>query len=132
LEIAKAYPVQAHGRVSRTVRGIFEGYVGWFDGEAAHMYDRPISSIYPDLLNLAGGADLLVKRALAMVQAGEWEKTLPMTNVVLKSVPGREGAFEARLQALRAFIKKTVNTMEYQWLAAAIRQAEEALKRKSY
>ncbi len=122
---------QAYGRVSWTVRGIFEWYIGWFDGEAAHMYDRPISSIYPDLLDLAGGADPLVKKALEMIQAGELEKALHMTNVVLKSAPGHKGAFEARLQALRTLIKKTGNTMEYRWLAAAIRQAEEALKRKS-
>jgi hypothetical protein len=49
---------------------------------------------------------------------------------VLKNVPRHRGALEARLQALRTLIGKTGNFMEYRWLAAAIRQTEEALKNK--
>jgi len=119
---------QSYGRVSWTVRGIYEGYVGWFDGDVANMYDQPVSSIYPELLQLAGGPEPFVKRAREMIQAGELEKALHMTDVVLKNTPMHRGALETRLQALRTLIRKTGNYMEFQWLAAAIRRAEEALK----
>jgi len=121
---------QAYGRVSWTVRGIYEWYVGWFDGNVAHMYDQPVSSVYPDLVELAGGPEPLVKRALEMVQAGEWEKALHMTDVVLAGIPEHKGALEARLQALRALLGRTRNSMEFRWLAAAVRRTEEALKKQ--
>ena len=118
---------QSFGRVSWTVRGIYEWYVGWFDGQVVNMYDQPVSSIYPELLQLAGGADSLVKRAEEMVQSGELIKALHMADVVLKNNSRHKGALEARLQALRMLIGKTKNFMEVQWLASAIRRAEEAL-----
>ena len=119
---------QAFGRVSWTVRGIYEWYVGWFDGEVANMYDQPLSSIYADLVELAGGADPLAKRAMEMTQRGESVKALHLTDVVLKNDPRHRGALEARLQALRTLLEKTRNYMETQWLAAALRQTQEALK----
>ncbi len=121
---------QALGRVSWTVRGIYEWYVGWFDGDVANVYDQPVSSIYPDLLELAGGADPLAKRAREMVRRGEAVKALHLTNVVLKNDPRHKEALEARLQALRMLLEKTGNYMETQWLAAAIRQTQEALNNK--
>ncbi len=121
---------QSFGRVSWTVRGIYEWYVGWFDGQVAHMYDQPVSSIYPALLELAGGAEPLVRRALDMVKAGDWVRALHLADVVLTNIPGHKGALDARLQALRALLANTRNYMERQWLAAALRQAEEASKIK--
>jgi hypothetical protein len=44
-----------YGRVSWAVRGICEGYTGWFSGSPSVMYDIPQTSIYPDLVLLAGG-----------------------------------------------------------------------------
>ena len=42
-----------YGRVSWSVRGIVEGYRGWFDGNPARMYDMPVEAVYPDF----GSAD---------------------------------------------------------------------------
>lgn len=96
----------------------------------ANRYDQPVSSIYPDLLELAGGGEPLVKRAQEMARRGEAVKSLHLTNVASKKDPRHKGALEARLQALRMLLEKTGNYMETQWLAAAIRQTQEALQNK--
>ena len=47
---------EGYGKLSWSVRGIYEGYVGWFDLNPATMYEKPASSVYPDVVKLAGGA----------------------------------------------------------------------------
>ena len=46
----------AYGKVSWSVRGIYEGYVGWFDGDPATMYAEPPSEADVELVRMAGGA----------------------------------------------------------------------------
>ena len=46
----------AYGKVSWSVRGIYEGYVGWFDGDAANMYSEAPRDADIELVRIAGGA----------------------------------------------------------------------------
>jgi alkyl sulfatase BDS1-like metallo-beta-lactamase superfamily hydrolase len=46
---------ESYGTVAWTVRGIYEGYAGWFDGNPSTMYEKPAAAVYPDLVKLAGG-----------------------------------------------------------------------------
>jgi len=59
---------QSFGRVSWSVRGIFEGYAGWFDENPSSMYKLPPSSIDAELVRLCDGADVLARRGLEMLQ----------------------------------------------------------------
>jgi alkyl sulfatase BDS1-like metallo-beta-lactamase superfamily hydrolase len=45
---------ESYGNVPWSVRGIYEGYVGWFDGNPANMYLTAPHDIYPDLVEIAG------------------------------------------------------------------------------
>lgn len=54
---------EAYGWVSWSVRGIYEGYTGWFDGAPANMYAQSPQSIYPDLVVLGGGSGKIVSLA---------------------------------------------------------------------
>jgi alkyl sulfatase BDS1-like metallo-beta-lactamase superfamily hydrolase len=45
---------EVFGKVSWSVRGIYDGYAGWFDRNPSNMYELSPSSIYPDLVKLAG------------------------------------------------------------------------------
>ncbi len=47
---------EAYGKVSWSVRGIYEGYVGWFDRNPASMYSEPPTAAEPELVRMAGGA----------------------------------------------------------------------------
>jgi alkyl sulfatase BDS1-like metallo-beta-lactamase superfamily hydrolase len=55
---------ESFGRVSWSVRGIYDGYAGWFDTNPASMYELPPSSVYPDLVKLAGGPEAIVRLAI--------------------------------------------------------------------
>src|SRR5215471_1996795 len=60
---------EAYGKLTWSIRGIYEGYAGWFDMNPATMYETPPNSIYPDLVRLSGGPDNIIK--LAAERAGQ-------------------------------------------------------------
>ena len=57
LEIGESY-----GRLTWSIRGIYEGYVGWFDGNVSTMFG-PASQAYGEIVQLAGGPDAVAARA---------------------------------------------------------------------
>ena len=119
---------EAFGRVSWSVRGIFEGYAGWFDENPSSMYALPPSSIGPELARLCGGADVLAKRALELAQSGDEVRALHMTDIALAASPDHRPTLEARLAALRSLLAKCRNSIEANWLRYGIRTAEAKLK----
>jgi alkyl sulfatase BDS1-like metallo-beta-lactamase superfamily hydrolase len=55
---------QGHGRVSWSVRGIWEIVTGWYSYDTiADLYHVPPTAVNGDLIELVGGADVLAKRA---------------------------------------------------------------------
>jgi len=122
---------QAFGRVSWAVRGIFEGYAGWFDENPSSMYGLPPSSIDPELVRLCGGTDVLARRALELAQNGDDVRALHMTDVALAVDPNYKPTLEARLLALKSLLAKCRNSIEANWLRYGIRSVEEKTKGES-
>jgi alkyl sulfatase BDS1-like metallo-beta-lactamase superfamily hydrolase len=122
LEIGETY-----GRLSWSVRGIYEGYVGWFDGNVSTMFG-PASQAYDEIVRLTGGADAVAARAAA-IAASDPIRALYLTDMALAVDRGHRGALEARIAALRALDAASVNSNERGWLQAGIRDAERRLKR---
>jgi len=118
---------ESFGKVSWSVRGIYDGYAGWFDTDAATMYSRPPSSVYPDLVKLAGGPDAVTQLALKKLEAGDPVSTLHLTNVVLSYDAKNSSALNARLKALNYLQDRCENYIESSWLNYGIRKAKEAL-----
>lgn len=118
---------ESYGKLSWSIRGIYEGYVGWFDLNPATMYETPPSSIYPDLVRLAGGADAVVKLAIERVNAGQAVEALRLTDVVLAGEPANKPALEARLKALEVLVSRCKNTNERGWLDYSVRTTKAAL-----
>ena len=122
---------QIFGKVSWSVRGIYDGYAGWYDGNPASMYEVPPSSVYPDLVKLAGGADRVAQLAVEKLQAGKPVEALHLTDVALAADPKNSPALDARIKAFEALREKCENVVEDGWLQYGIRKAQEALAAKS-
>jgi alkyl sulfatase BDS1-like metallo-beta-lactamase superfamily hydrolase len=121
---------QVFGKVSWSVRGIYDGYAGWFDTNPSAMYEQPPSSVYPDLVKLAGGPEPVVRLALEKLEAGKPVETLHLTDVVLASDPNNHAALEARLKALNYLQDRCENYVESGWLDYGIRTAKDKLATK--
>jgi len=121
---------QVFGTVKWSVRGIYDGYAGWFDMNPSTMYELPPSSVYPDLVKLAGGPEPVVKLALEKLEGGKPVEALHLTDVVLASDPNNNGALEARVKVLNYLQDRSENYIESGWLDYGIRKAKEKLGQK--
>ena len=121
---------ESFGKVSWSVRGIYDGYAGWFDMNPSAMYELPASSVYPDLVRLAGGPEPVVRLALEKLEAGKPVETLHLTDVVLASDQNNQAALGARLKALRYLRDHAENYVEAGYLDYGIRTTKEKLASK--
>ena len=109
------------------VRGIYEGYLGWFDENPASMYETPVAAVYPDLVALAGGGDSVAKRAAEYVAQGDPIRALHVSDIALSSEPTNRTALQVRLTALHMLRAKATNTNEQGWLDSGIRETKARL-----
>lgn len=116
LEVGESY-----GNLIWSIRGIYEGYAGWFDLEPSTMYDAPMSSVFPDVAKLAGGPDALAKLAMQRVAGGKFVDALHLMQIALASDANHRGALEAKLKALEGLRARSVNSNERGWLDYSIR-----------
>jgi alkyl sulfatase BDS1-like metallo-beta-lactamase superfamily hydrolase len=117
---------ESYGRLTWSIRGIYESYVGWFDGNVSTMFG-PASQSYAEIVKLAGGPDAVAARASALV-ATDAINALYLTDMALAVDARHRGALLARIAALRKLDAESNNSNERGWLAAGIREAETRLK----
>jgi alkyl sulfatase BDS1-like metallo-beta-lactamase superfamily hydrolase len=121
---------QVFGKVSWSVRGIYDGYAGWYDMNPATMYELPASSVYPDLVQLAGGPEPVVQLALEKLKADRPVEALHLTDVVLAADQKNLAALNARIKTLEYLEQRCQNFVEQGWLEYGVRKAKEKLAAK--
>ena len=118
---------EGYGTVAWAVRGIYDGYLGWFDENPATMYAVPPPSIYPELMTLAGGVGPILTRAAALEAGGSHAEAIRLTDVVLAVDPANQMALQTRLAAVESLAAASGNLNEQGWLNAAKRDLEAQL-----
>ncbi len=107
---------EGYGTIAWSVRGIYEGYIGWFDGNPSTMFETPEKAIYPDLVEMAGGPEAVAAKAEELRQAGRLQEALHMADAALAADPENLTALKARLAAYEALRGKSRNSNEAGWL----------------
>jgi alkyl sulfatase BDS1-like metallo-beta-lactamase superfamily hydrolase len=115
---------ESYGKLSWSVRGIYEGYVGWFDLNPATMYEKPAASVYTDLVKLAGGAESVAKLAMERAQAGQAVEALHLADVALAADAKNQTALQSKLKALETLRERCRNSNERGWLDFSINQVK--------
>jgi alkyl sulfatase BDS1-like metallo-beta-lactamase superfamily hydrolase len=118
---------EGYGNLIWSIRGIYEGYAGFFDLRPATMYDVPVSAVYPDLAKLSGGAGAVAKLAAEHCDAGRYVEALHLTEVALAAESELRPALETRLKALEGLRAKSKNGNERGWLDYHIRWVKKKL-----
>ena len=118
---------EAYGWVSWSVRGIYEGYIGWFDGDPASMYPVSSKSVYADLVSLAGGIDKVIDLVRRLIAQDNAIKALHLVDAALEVEPEYRLALELRLQVLESLRKQSSNLNESGWLNHGITQTKQKL-----
>jgi len=108
---------QGYGKLSWSIRAIWENYMGWFHARSTtELYPVPPSSVHPDLVDLAGGAAAVAERAEAKRAQGLWVEAIALAEVALSAEPSQRQALEVSLAAHEELLKESQNFWESSWL----------------
>jgi alkyl sulfatase BDS1-like metallo-beta-lactamase superfamily hydrolase len=119
---------QGYGKVSWSVRAIWETYAGWFHHRSTtELYSVPPWSVHPDLVELAGGADAVAKRAREKLERGAPIEAIHLAEVALTSVPDHRGALEVDLAAHEQLEVESENFWLTSWIRRQIATLRESL-----
>jgi alkyl sulfatase BDS1-like metallo-beta-lactamase superfamily hydrolase len=112
LEVGEGY-----GKVSWSVRAIWENYAGWFHhSSTTELYPVPAKSVHGDLAELAGGADVVAQRAQEKLSSGQPVDAIHLAEVALTAEPTNIGALEAMVAAHEQLERESENFWLTQWL----------------
>ena len=119
---------EGYGKISWSVRGIYEGYVGWFSGDPAEMFPQGRGSVSDSLVRLAGGPKAIAGEAMKLVGEGKHVEALHLTSVGLEGAPGDKDVLRARVAAFEALVKASTNRNELGWLNQGLAEAKKGLE----
>jgi len=115
---------QGYGKVSWSVRAIWEHYGGWFHHRSTtELYSVPADAVHADLLELAGGASALLTRAGEKFAAGHAEQALHLLDIVFSVEPGNGEAAALAVQIHQSLERASENF----WLSAWLRHQQATL-----
>lgn len=120
-----------HGKVSWSVKTIWDEYSGWFHYEdgTTELYHVPRSAVNPDIVELAGGASALAYRAKAHAEADRPLEAIHLIDIALSVEPTHREALEVKKAALSALLAASgsKNLSETMWLRSEISETEALL-----
>jgi alkyl sulfatase BDS1-like metallo-beta-lactamase superfamily hydrolase len=112
---------EGYGKVSWSIRAIWENYAGWFHhNSTTELYSVPRSSINADLIELAG-VDALVSRAQQHFDAGDEEQALHLLDIVLAEQPGCNKAVTLAIAVHEKLLSQADNFWLTGWLENQIK-----------
>lgn len=93
--------LEHYGTVEWSVRSIFDGYLGWFGGDAAFLSPAPPLERAESIVDLAGGADAAAEAARLAHAEGRSAWAAELATYVLTVDPAHGLAIEVKASALR-------------------------------
>lgn len=120
-----------HGQTKWTVRAVWEENGNWFkyeDGTTA-LFGSPVSSVYGDIVELAGGVDKVAGKAKAALDADRPLEALHLVDIALGVDPADQAALAVKKHACQLLLARGggQNLSETMWLRAEIAEAEAKL-----
>jgi alkyl sulfatase BDS1-like metallo-beta-lactamase superfamily hydrolase len=119
---------EGYGKVSWSVRAIWEQYAGWFKHRSTtELYGREPGASYADFVELAGGPDPIAERAQKKVDDGDPVAAVELAEAALSVDASHEVALRASLEAHELLERESENFWLSSWLRERIREIRAAL-----
>jgi glyoxylase-like metal-dependent hydrolase (beta-lactamase superfamily II) len=117
---------EGYGLVSWSVRGIYEGYAGWFNGDPSTMFESGRESVSANIVALAG-PEKLASEAMALLEQGKTVEALHLATIGIEGAPDNPAILRARAAALQALLDASGNRNEQGWLQQGLAQTRARL-----
>ncbi|MEV6099781.1 alkyl sulfatase dimerization domain-containing protein [Nocardia sp. NPDC051981] len=81
-----------YGSVSHNVKAIYQRYMGWFDGNPAHLWEHPPVEGAKRHVEFMGGADEVLRKARKSFDEGDYRWVVQAVNYVIFADPSNQAA----------------------------------------
>lgn len=98
-----------YGKVSWSVRSVFSGELGWFDGDSARINPLTRTEEATLLARLAGSGQALQEHAQQALEDGEYQAALHLSGHLVRLNPDNPEAKSIRVRALTALGEREEN-----------------------
>ncbi|WP_067713835.1 alkyl/aryl-sulfatase [Nocardia yamanashiensis] len=88
-----------YGSVSHNVKAIYQRYMGWFDGNPAHLWEHPPVENARRHVEFMGGADEVLRKARQSFDEGDYRWVVQAVNYVIFAEPENKAAQELQADA---------------------------------
>jgi alkyl sulfatase BDS1-like metallo-beta-lactamase superfamily hydrolase len=89
-----------YGSVSHNVKAVYQRYMGWFDGNPAHLWEHTPVESARRYVEFMGGAERILELARGSFEAGDYRWVAEVVNHVVFAEPDNEAARELQADAL--------------------------------
>jgi alkyl sulfatase BDS1-like metallo-beta-lactamase superfamily hydrolase len=89
-----------YGTMSHNVKAVYQRYLGWFDGNPAHLHPHPPVEAARRYVDYMGGAEAALARARESFADGDYRWVAEVVNHVVFAEPGNRAARELQADAL--------------------------------
>ena len=89
-----------YGTVNHNVKAVYQRYLGWFDGNPAHLHELPPVESAIRFVDYMGGAEAVLSRARADFDRGEYRWVAQVVNHVVFTDPSNTQARQLQADAL--------------------------------
>jgi len=89
-----------YGTLSHNAKAVYQRYLGWFDGNPAHLNPHPPVEAGRRYVELAGGPDALIAKARAAYDQGDYRWVAELVNHLVFADPAHATARDLQADAL--------------------------------
>ncbi|HEY7255451.1 MAG TPA: alkyl sulfatase dimerization domain-containing protein, partial [Solirubrobacterales bacterium] len=89
-----------YGSISHNVKAIYQRYMGWFDGNPAHLWEHPPRERARRYVDSMGGGEQALARARESFDAGDYRWVAEIANHLVFADPENAAARELQAEAL--------------------------------
>jgi linear primary-alkylsulfatase len=89
-----------YGSVSHNTKAIYQRYMGWFDGNPAHLWEHPPVEQARRYVEFMGGSEAVLEKARKSFEAGDYRWVAEVVNRVVFAEPENREARELQADAL--------------------------------
>jgi len=121
------YLQEFYGTVEWSVRSIFTGYLGWFDGDTATLSPASPNERARGFVELAGGQRALLDAARQALETERYAWAAELATQVLRVDPGLEEGKRLKAAALRALGRRSMSPNARNYYLTQARELEGAV-----
>jgi alkyl sulfatase BDS1-like metallo-beta-lactamase superfamily hydrolase len=110
------YLQERYGTLRSAIRGVYSGYMGWFDGDAANLDPLTFKEVARHLLPLIGGLERVLGQIEAAVAKGNPRWALWLAQAWMAAQPSSKIARQKKAELLELLASDCFNPLMQNWM----------------